>query len=89
MITVKALNTISGQVASVPAKYLGHPVLGKNLVAVEDKAKSYAPELYKSKSADEFIAAPKRGRKAKDEREEEAVETVAFESDDISTDEDN
>lgn len=31
MSTVFAFNEISGVVASVPARYLDHPVLGKNL----------------------------------------------------------
>lgn len=85
MITVKALHTISGQVADVPVKYIGHPVLGQYLVAVDDEVKSYAPELYKPKSVEEFTSTPKRGRKAKSEQDEQELE----ESNDTSTDEDN
>jgi hypothetical protein len=30
----KAKHAVSGQIIDVPAHYIGHPVLGKNLVAV-------------------------------------------------------
>lgn len=70
MDTVKALNTISGQVATLPVRIVSHPVLGKHLVEVADDAKPYAPELYKSKSAEEFLEKPRRNRKIADESSE-------------------
>jgi len=93
MDTVKALNTISGQVADVAVRIVNHAVLGKNLVAVGDDTKSYSPDLYKSKTKEEFTSSPRRGRKGKSE-ESEAIEkpiaepTVA-ESFDTTIDEDN
>lgn len=95
MNTVKALHTISGQVGFVPARYIGHPVLGKYLVAVEDEAKPYAPALYKPKDADEFSKTSRRGRKARQEAPEVPVveeqadaDADAFESTDSTSDED-
>lgn len=52
--TVLTRNTISGKVGSVPASYLTHPVFKDQFVVVEEGAKDYIPELYASKTADEF-----------------------------------
>lgn len=58
---VKALNTISGQVASVPAKYLTHPVFGRHLVEVDEAQKPYRAGFYTPRTADEYIASrPKK-----------------------------
>jgi len=93
MNTVKALHTISGQVAYVPERIVNHPVLGKHLVAVDADAKSYAPELYKAKTVDEFTSKPRRGRKRTEDNpviEDEAIaESQVAESFDTSIDEDN
>ncbi len=51
---VTALNTVSGVVGLVPAGYLTHPVFGQQLVAVDQDAKDFVPELYTPKTADEF-----------------------------------
>jgi len=91
MNTVKALNTISGQVANVAAHIVNHPVLGKNLVPVEAEAKSYAPELYKPKDGDTFKAS-RRKRKQDDGLEaitEPVTEPEVAESFDTPIDEDN
>ncbi len=36
----QAMNTKTGKIVSVPDHYVGHPVLGKNLVLVSDKAQA-------------------------------------------------
>lgn len=67
---IKVINTISGQTAMVSEKTLRHPVLGKNLVRVEDEQKSYIPEMYEPKSADDFVESkPKRSKKTIEETE--------------------
>jgi hypothetical protein len=43
-----AKNTKTGETVTVPAHYLGHPVLGKNLVAVGTEAPA-APKKEKKK----------------------------------------
>ena len=58
--TVRALHTVSGQVADLPKRIVDHPILGKYLTAVADDAKSYAPELYKPKTVEEFTEKPRR-----------------------------
>jgi hypothetical protein len=35
-----AKNTITGKTVSVPDHYVGHPVLGKNLVPLKDEAQA-------------------------------------------------
>lgn len=69
---VKALNTISGQVASVPAKYLTHPVFGKHLVEVDEQQKPYKAGFYAPKTADEYIAS--RPKKEKPELPSESFD---------------
>jgi hypothetical protein len=76
---IKVMNTISGQTAMVSEKTLSHPVLGKNLVRVEDEQKSYIPEMYEPKNAEVFVKSKmKRSKKTIEEPEivEEATETV-------------
>ena len=93
MNTVKALHTISGQVAYLPERIVNHPVLGKHLVVVDADAKSYAPKMYKAKTVDEFTSKPRRGRKHTEDNpviEDEAVaESQVAESFDTSIDEDD
>jgi len=67
---IKVINTLSGQTALVPEKVLKHPVLGKNLVVVDDEQKSYIPGMYEPKSAEDFVESkPKRSKKTIEEIE--------------------
>lgn len=43
-----AKNTRTGMIVSVPSHYIGHPVLGKNLIAVDGKVEA-APKKEKKK----------------------------------------
>lgn len=61
-----ARDTYTGKVAEVPAKWLGHPVLGKNLVPAEEGDKDYEPELYAAKTVEEYVES-KKSRKKFDE----------------------
>jgi hypothetical protein len=45
---VRALNTISGQIADVPPKILLHPKFKDILEVVDEERKPYAPALYQS-----------------------------------------
>jgi hypothetical protein len=56
-----AKNTKTGIVANVPAHYIGHPVLGKNLIAVGEEAQ----------------AAPKKETKKKEQPAPEVEPVVA------------
>lgn len=80
---VTALNTVSGAVGEVPVGYLSHPVFKDQLVVVDSGAKSYLPEMYKSKSAEEFISS--RALEAADARDadesDEDDEDIAYEDD--------
>lgn len=79
MITV--INTLTGLVVQVSEKTLTHPVLGKNLVPVEADKKSYIPEMYEPKSADEFTEVKsKRSKKTDNETDEVAVEVVELDT---------
>jgi hypothetical protein len=46
---IYARNIITGKISPVRQKDLDHPVLGKNLVKVDEEAKPYIPEMYKPK----------------------------------------
>lgn len=78
---IKVINTISGQVAVVSERTFNHPVLGKNLVIADDEQKSYIPEMYEPKSAEDFVESkPKRSKKTIEETEvvdEPSIEDVA------------
>lgn len=54
MTFVLARNTQTGLIGKVSERVIGHPVLGKDYVLVDDDAKDYIPELYKPQSAAEF-----------------------------------
>lgn len=54
MAFVLARNTQTGLIGKVSERVIGHPVLGKDYVLVDENAKDYVPELYKPQSADEF-----------------------------------
>jgi hypothetical protein len=46
---VLARNTVSGQIADIPAKMLEHPAFRDVLEEVSPEAKPYVPALYKPK----------------------------------------
>jgi hypothetical protein len=46
-----AKNTRTGKIVSVPDHYIGHPVLGKNLIAVDGKVEA-APKKETKKKAE-------------------------------------
>lgn len=71
-MSILALNTISGKTATISEREFNHPVLGKNLVRV-DEAKDYIPELYQPKTVEEFTEG-KRSRSKKTEAPEEVAE---------------
>lgn len=75
-MSILALNTLSGKTAVVSEREFKHPVLGKNLVEV-DEAKDYVPELYKPKTAAEF----EDGKKARAKKIEPAEEISTAEID--------
>ncbi len=49
-----AKNTRTGKLVSVPEHYIGHPVLGKNLIAVDGKVEA-APKKEKKKKAESKV----------------------------------
>ena len=71
---VRALNTVSGQISDVPPKILLHPTFRDILVVVDEDAKPYAPELYKSGTVGEKEKSGKLfSRKKKAVEEEGAI----------------
>lgn len=48
------LNTISGKVLELPARYLSHPVFSNYLVQVASGTKSFDANKYKPKTAEEY-----------------------------------
>lgn len=66
---VPVRNTETGQVGVIRRDWLDHPVINKDgiLVEVEAGAKSYVPELYKSKV--EAESKPKAEAKPKEEKD--------------------
>jgi len=44
-----AKNTRTGQIVSVPSHYIGHPVLGKNLIALDGKVEAAPKKETKKK----------------------------------------
>jgi hypothetical protein len=46
-----AKNTRTGKITSVPEHYIGHPLLGKNLIAVDGKVEA-APKKEKKKKVE-------------------------------------
>lgn len=54
--TVHAFNTKTGKVGDVPRRIFEHPILsGGNLIEVRQGMKSYASELYRPRTTDEFL----------------------------------
>lgn len=53
---VLALNTTTGLIADVPPHFLEHDLLKEVLVAVDEDAKPYVPELYKGGTKEEKAA---------------------------------
>lgn len=74
---IKVMNTLSGQVVTVSERIFNHPVLGKNLVPVEDDQKSYVSKMYEPKSADDFFKSKSKRSKKTNNTEEVTVEPVA------------
>lgn len=75
---IKVINTLSGQVVDVTEKTFNHPILGANLVLADEGQKSYVPEMYEPKTADEFVESkPKRSKKTNNQEVEAVEETVA------------
>jgi len=71
-----ARNTVTGKVVQIPARHLGHPVLGRNYVEADRKDKDYLPELYSPKSADEFEQSKKSRKKPEPEEAVEVPEII-------------
>lgn len=55
-----AMNTRTKKISMVPAHYIGHPVLGKELVLVEEEV-SFAPKKEKKKKPAEYNPAARDG----------------------------
>lgn len=72
MTKVHALNTISGVVAVVNESVLTHPVFSQHYVQVDEGTKSFAPDLWKAKTADEY----RESQKAKAKATEKPAEPV-------------
>lgn len=68
---VLARNTISGQIADVAPKMLEHPKFKDILEVVDEGAKPYVAELYKSGTKQEKAAS-----KSKKKEEAELVEAI-------------
>jgi hypothetical protein len=81
---IKVINTLSGQTVVVSEKTFNHPVLGANLVLADEGQKSYVPEMYEPKTADEFVETKsKRSKKNINEEVEADEEIVADASEEI------
>lgn len=75
---IKVINTLSGQTVVVTEKTLNHPVLGANLVPVDEGQKSYVAEMYEPKTAEEFVETkPKRSKKNTNTELDATEEVVA------------
>lgn len=62
-VTVR--NTRNGQVARMLRSHAEHPILGREVVIVEDGAKSYAPGMYVPVPKEEYAETPRGKREAK------------------------
>jgi hypothetical protein len=63
-MTIYARNIMTGKISPVRQRDLDHPVLGKNLVVVEEEAKPYLPEMFKPKEEkSELFTRSSRGKK--------------------------
>lgn len=56
MKTVWTLNTLTGVVDQIPEHLFNHPTFAEYHVEVAPGTKSYAPEKYEPKTADEYRA---------------------------------
>jgi hypothetical protein len=65
-MTIYARNIMTGKISPVRQRDLDHPVLGKNLVVVEEEAKPYLPEMFKPKE-DESELFTRSSRRKKDD----------------------
>jgi hypothetical protein len=76
---VKALDTISGQVATVRERIATHPILGQNLVIVDEDQKPYAPGFYQPKTVEEYVETRKPRSHKDPEPEVEEPEVAEIE----------
>jgi hypothetical protein len=60
---VLALNTVSGQISDVSPKMLKHPHFSKYLVAVDNDAIPYIPEMHRGGTVEEKTAQKQTTRK--------------------------
>lgn len=71
---VRVLNTQTGRVGTIRRRLLDHAILGKNLVEVEEGRKPYAPELYRSRTPEEFTASRHTSFELPDSPESEYID---------------
>jgi hypothetical protein len=70
-----AKNTRTGKTTSVPEHYLGHPVLGKDLVAIDDKVEAAPKEKNKKYESTSFFK-----NNAVEEIQEQPAPTIKLEN---------
>jgi hypothetical protein len=70
-----AKNIRTGNTTSVPEHYLGHPVLGKDLVAIDDMVEAAPKEKNKKYESTSFFK-----NKAVDEIKEQPAPTIKLEN---------
>lgn len=87
--TVKAIHTITGLTAWLPKRVVDHAILGQYLVEVADDAKPYADGLFKPTTPEDFVKAPRRSRRNRDEPVVDVLEPEATVSFGAQIDEDN
>lgn len=83
MAFVIARNTATGKVVKVPEHYLTHPMIGKSFVPAEKGDKDYLPEMYTSKTSEEFIESKKSRKKSEPEEAVEVPEIVFENTDEV------
>lgn len=73
---VRVLNTHNGQTGVLSREFLENPLYNKYLVEYDDNMKAYVPELFKSQTAEEFLASQekKAARKAEKVATDDAPE---------------
>jgi hypothetical protein len=74
-----AKNTRTGKTTSVPEHYLGHPVLGKDLIAVDGKVEA-APKKEKSKKHESTKVEENIETELVEEIEEQPAPTIKLEN---------
>jgi hypothetical protein len=74
-------NTRTGKTTSVPDHYVGHPVLGKNLIAVDGKVEAAPKKENKKKTAE--VESHSWFSKAETEIEEQPAPETNIENEEI------